>query len=259
MQRISGNDRHPADWERQREQLSAYLDGELAAGERTELERHLPECLACRDELRTLHDLRAVLRALPAPVPPRSFALPEDGAVPHPLSRERATGPATTRPAAAGRTARLAQWCGGVAASLGLALLLGGAIAAHGGPSAAEAPVALGASSSGHPAQATSATPPASTPGSALTHTPGLNQATATGTAGTTGAGASPTSATPTPSPSPSPSATTFGLPDRGNKASSPSANSVPPVVPLGGAGLFVGGAAVFVAGRRAARRRSAA
>jgi negative regulator of sigma E activity len=32
-----GGRRHPNDWERQREQLSAYIDGELSAAERAEL------------------------------------------------------------------------------------------------------------------------------------------------------------------------------------------------------------------------------
>ena len=61
-----------------RDQLSAYLDGELVASRREELERHLASCAPCRRELA---DLRAAVRALselPEADLPRSFALRPD-------------------------------------------------------------------------------------------------------------------------------------------------------------------------------------
>lgn len=45
------------------ERLSAYLDGDLAAGERALLERHLAGCAQCRDELAGLERVRAWLAA----------------------------------------------------------------------------------------------------------------------------------------------------------------------------------------------------
>src|SRR5215471_7579683 len=110
-----GGGRHPNDWERQREQLSAYIDGELSAAERAELERHIPACPECQEalgELRRVHDL---LAALPTPKAPRSFALPLDtrlsAQAAQPSSRQ-----ATTRRSRAG----LLQWAGALAATIGL-------------------------------------------------------------------------------------------------------------------------------------------
>ncbi|MFI5274527.1 MAG: anti-sigma factor family protein, partial [Ktedonobacterales bacterium] len=60
----------------QRERLSTYLDGELAPAERAELAAHLATCDACQAELASLRAVRALLRGLPEPVSPRSFALP---------------------------------------------------------------------------------------------------------------------------------------------------------------------------------------
>ncbi|HKS68809.1 MAG TPA: zf-HC2 domain-containing protein, partial [Ktedonobacterales bacterium] len=73
---IGGNGREHADREVLRERLSAYLDGELAPGDDAALERHLATCAECRDELAGLREVRALLRALPQPALPRSFALP---------------------------------------------------------------------------------------------------------------------------------------------------------------------------------------
>lgn len=44
-------------------QVSAYHDGELAAGAVAELERHLPACEACRDELASLRRLSAMVQS----------------------------------------------------------------------------------------------------------------------------------------------------------------------------------------------------
>ncbi len=48
--------------------MSDYLDGELAAGRRGRMERHLGECQDCRRLLAGLRALVDGLRRLPAPV-----------------------------------------------------------------------------------------------------------------------------------------------------------------------------------------------
>jgi anti-sigma factor RsiW len=58
---------------RSREELAAYLDGELAPNERSELEAHLAGCAACRAELEAERRLSGVLMALPALEPPPDF------------------------------------------------------------------------------------------------------------------------------------------------------------------------------------------
>ncbi|MCX6022703.1 MAG: zf-HC2 domain-containing protein [Chloroflexi bacterium] len=61
--------------DRQREELSASLDGRLSAPEYAALERHLAGCDACREELDGLRAAVALLRAAPTPQTRRSFAL----------------------------------------------------------------------------------------------------------------------------------------------------------------------------------------
>jgi hypothetical protein len=51
------------------DQLSAYVDGELDAPERTALEAHLPSCAECRSTLDALRATIADLASLPEPVP----------------------------------------------------------------------------------------------------------------------------------------------------------------------------------------------
>jgi anti-sigma factor RsiW len=239
MQRgITGNERHPADWERQRERLSAYLDGALAPAERAALESHLADCPACQGELADLRALRALLRAMPAPALPRSFLLPEDGAVPVPLAARGRPSPATVR--SRGRGPRAAEWVGALVASLGLALLLGSAFANHGATSAgmASAPQYTGAE------QTNSGGPSATSPAFDQSHTPALGSASdATNTA----------VATKGVTPAPAATYTT----QRGGAAPT-SAESVPPILPIGGAGLFIGGSVVFVVGRTTKRRPAA-
>lgn len=99
-----------SDWERQRERLSAYLDGELAAVERVDLEAHLRGCDQCQRELSALRQTRGLLRALPVPTPPRSFTLPARA-----MPARRAAPPAWARPA---------QFIGGIAAMVGLGVLI---------------------------------------------------------------------------------------------------------------------------------------
>src|SRR5258707_535819 len=84
-----GNETSAAEWERQREQLSALLDGELSEGERVALERHLQGCAACQRSLAEMRQGRAFLRALPRPALPRTepptatpSPMPTEGASP---------------------------------------------------------------------------------------------------------------------------------------------------------------------------------
>ena len=51
------------------DQLSAYIDGELDATERTALEAHLPSCAECRSTLDALRATITDLASLPEPVP----------------------------------------------------------------------------------------------------------------------------------------------------------------------------------------------
>ncbi len=74
-------DRHS----RLRDQLSAYIDGELKAPAAERLERHLADCGRCRAELEQLRATIGALRELPEAEPPRSFTLsPERVAAPRP-------------------------------------------------------------------------------------------------------------------------------------------------------------------------------
>ncbi len=59
------------------EQLSAYLDEQLALAERTRVESHLQGCAVCRGELESLHRTVALLQALPRVPVPRAFTLSE--------------------------------------------------------------------------------------------------------------------------------------------------------------------------------------
>ncbi|GEM_PF-1381457 len=65
------SDRH----RRQREQLSAYVDGQLSSREERALEGHVASCESCRQALAELRSVVALLRATPQAVVPRSFAL----------------------------------------------------------------------------------------------------------------------------------------------------------------------------------------
>lgn len=56
-----------------RAMLVAYLDEELGAAERAELETHLAGCEACGNALAAERRLSGALAALPAVVPPRDF------------------------------------------------------------------------------------------------------------------------------------------------------------------------------------------
>ena len=70
---------HPEDTS---ELLSSYLDGALDIAERRRTEAFLQSCPACATDLADLRSIRALLRELPAPVPPRSFTLDQSVARP---------------------------------------------------------------------------------------------------------------------------------------------------------------------------------
>ncbi len=57
--------------------LSAYIDGEVSAGERALVEAHLKECLPCQRELASLRTTVDALRQMPSLILPRSFTLSE--------------------------------------------------------------------------------------------------------------------------------------------------------------------------------------
>lgn len=57
------------------EQLSAYLDGQLALADRTRLDEHLRGCAVCRGELESLRRTVALVQALPRVPVPRAFTL----------------------------------------------------------------------------------------------------------------------------------------------------------------------------------------
>jgi len=107
-----------------RDQLSAYIDGELEAAAAGRLEAHLAGCEGCRLELEQLRATAASLRDLPEVQAPRSFA----------LSPERAAG----RRPRAGATAPLALGmrlaAAGVAVALAAVLVVDlGGLAGDGG------------------------------------------------------------------------------------------------------------------------------
>ncbi len=60
------------------EDLSAFLDGQLSPSEQAQWESHLHTCEQCRHELADLRLTVNLMRALPQPALPRSFALPAD-------------------------------------------------------------------------------------------------------------------------------------------------------------------------------------
>jgi hypothetical protein len=231
-----GDGRHPNDWERQREQLSAYIDGELSADERAELERHIPGCPECQEalgELRRVHDL---LAALPMPKAPRSFALPLDTRLPAQLAQSspQRTAPRRSR-------AGLIQWAGAIAATIGLFLLLGGGVMGllgifgdtHSASSSAGDSTLYGTQSQS-PA---TTSPNQRTPDNNATKQPEVSNG----------------AATPSATPTPAASKTTI----------SPQTTSEGPgfpILPVTGGGLLVIGAGLYVAGRvRRSHEESAA
>lgn len=205
------------DWESRRERISVYLDGELAAEERAELEAHLPTCDECQRELVALRQIRGLLRALPRPAPPRAFTLPEASPTAPALRR----GPP--------RWSRPAQALGSMAAVVGLGLLVASALPHLGVQYSAAATSNPGATFGGM-TNSGSAMP--STSAGAATTAPGATVATPIPTDAASGA----TEHTPAYRPQ-TPNAQPF------------------PVLPVTGGTLLVGGAAALTLGSLARRR----
>lgn len=239
----SGVNMYHEDWDLQRERLSAYLDDELDAAEREPLERHLAQCEQCRMALAELRQTRALLRALPPPALPRSFALP----IETPANVRSIAQPPTTAARTRARSAtasRLAQRVGSLAAAVGIVLLLGSWIVGlHGGTSGASS-----ASKASQGAAAARQNTQLTTAGAPATHTPPAFAGSTRGADVGTNAGATPTAtqrpATATAEP------TTTAQPAGGDATSSA------PVVPLTGAGLLFGGIVLVVAGKTTQTRR---
>lgn len=237
-----GSTRHPTDWERQRAQLSAYLDGELSQAERADLERHVPTCAECRAELAELRRVRTLLGALPAPAAPRSFALPTGatGVSDRPPAARRAS--AASPPSA---WSRAAQWVGGVAASVGLFLLLGSAL--------------LGVLSTGHPSGGNSAASSAPIASGTMQSTPTPPRVVLDpGTVGNPHRTETPAT-TPTPDlPTPSPTALPSMAPSiqHENGSGGADSTSLAPLASLSGLGLLVSGLIVLAASRLMRPRR---
>ena len=214
------------------ETLSAYLDGALTSAERTALERHLAGCAACQEELAGLRHVGALLRALPEPALPRSFALPE------PATRGRRAVGGRRISAWAGA----AQWVGGLAAALGAGILILGMlphIGMGGGASYASGDypyhTVAGASTSASTRQ------PA-----VVSDTPVYSQATGENFATSTASATAPAPTTPSPAPTAAGSSTYGPLEP---------ASSGAPFSPVG-AILLIGGGAALAAGT-VTRRRS--
>jgi anti-sigma factor RsiW len=58
--------------------LKDYFFGELGGSERGQVETHLKECRACREDIERLHLTHAALHALPQEEPPRRIAFVSD-------------------------------------------------------------------------------------------------------------------------------------------------------------------------------------
>jgi len=241
-----GTQMHPADWDQQQEQLSAYLDGELSLAEQEALERHLPTCARCQQALAELRAVRRLLHALPAPALPRSFTLPSTGG---PVAlRERTTQRRSTPPMP-NVGARIARQVGGLAAAIGLALLLGSALLGQGQQNAFSALSGRGAapSSDKNTQQIPSASPRVGVGGTvSATPSGAFAGGTETPTA-SQGQERTPTSASPSP---------TFTTPRPETTQPSTGSSAELPVLPIAGTGLLVGGTVLYIGGRVAGRRR---
>jgi anti-sigma factor RsiW len=240
----AGTHHQHSDWAQQLEQLSAYLDNEVDEHERAALEQHLSTCEDCRRALAELGQSRALLRALPAPALPRSFRLPETGAVPEPLTSRGGRGSAAAAPLdGRARRARALQWIGGLVAVLGLFLLISttvsGGLAMPASKSLASSN--RGASTAPEPGsnvQAQTRVPSQGAGGS--TSTDQVNRPTATATP-------SRVISQPTAPAAATPAVTSTIAHSRENSI---------PLGPLGGTALLISGTGLLVGGTILARKR---
>jgi anti-sigma factor RsiW len=236
---MSINTEHAADWDAQRETLSAYLDGRLPSEDADSLRRHLRTCSRCAEELAELRQVVLLLRALPRPALPRSFTLPlaepAAPAQPQPLVHPARSG---RRPTA---WPRVAQWAGGLVAAAGLIIGIAGSVGQFPSLSQHAATSAAGALAPRRDDRVTSGASPAA--GQAATPAYAANDATnAPALSGTPAV-----VLVPTPTPNPQQTGITSMVP----------VNSAPglPTLPIAGATLLVAGATTFAAGTRARRR----
>ena len=159
------------------EQLSAYLDKQLTPAEQASVDAHLHACEQCRLALADLRTTVALVRAMPQPALPRSFALPAN-ITPLPIQPAREERqlhrPERGQPPARNGLRRAVRFVSTIAAVLGLLFILSGLLSGispghttGGVSSEAEAPVA-------GPAQSARRTPAvssqAATPGTFGTH-----------------------------------------------------------------------------------------
>jgi anti-sigma factor RsiW len=239
------------DWNVQRETISAYVDDALPPDERARFERHLATCDACQRELAEMRDIRTLLRALPQPVLPRSFALPAD--VPNPLPTPARAAATVVRPDAETwqrRAGRLAQRVGALAAAAGVMLVLGSALLSH-ARTFSTASGTLSARPSNAQLAPTANTSTPRSPGGqfgASQHTPAGTQGSQPSQSATESVPSA--SGAPTQAQSPPRSADQTPPP-----VSVPGTSESPPFLPLTGTGLIVGGAAVAAAGSVLSRR----
>lgn len=84
--------------------MSAYIDDAVSPRQKARLERHLSECLECRQTLSELRATVTLLRQTPALPVPRSFALPLSVGVPQPERRAFRLNPGYLRLAASAAT-----------------------------------------------------------------------------------------------------------------------------------------------------------
>jgi negative regulator of sigma E activity len=103
----------------ERERLSAYLDGELTAAERAEVEAHLAACAACAALLATMGEVDDVARELPVEAPSGYF----DSFPGRVRARIATEGAPPARPARPRAHRRLPAWTWAAAAALLLAVI----------------------------------------------------------------------------------------------------------------------------------------
>jgi anti-sigma factor RsiW len=111
------------------EWLPAYHDGELSAGRRQQVERHLETCPACRDELQAIVELSALLKADHSPrlSSAERFAAQVQLRLPHTTPQEIRSDRSTPRWVLGAPLALLAGWAFLQAALLVTALILNAA------------------------------------------------------------------------------------------------------------------------------------
>jgi anti-sigma factor RsiW len=260
-------------WDEQRETISTYVDDALAQDERAAFERHLTTCASCQRELEELRQVRALLRRLPSPALPRSFTLPAEPAAaparPASPASPPVPSPTPTRTPAPARTVipwpqragKIAQRIGTLAAAVGIVLLLASAVQGHGGlaggtsTASSNIPAASNAGGAADNRQTTATARASGGQFGVRQQTPGQIPQTQV-TQAAPGAEGTPTpTATATAEPASQAPQASGREPRTSTALGEAPPNENPPLLPLTGAGLLIGGAAVALGGRVAARR----